>query len=69
MRIECIIKGKRVLFTDDEYFNLDITGVRNLVDIKDRFSIHGNLKRVGLFGNKIVYRLNDSYNFTLTILE
>lgn len=68
--IRTLLKNaKTVLFSDDEFFNKDITGVKNLVDIKDVMSIRGNLRKVGYFGNKVVYRLSDSYNFTLTILN
>lgn len=61
--------AKQVLFTDDEYFNKDITGVKNLQDVKDLIGIRGNVKRVGTFSNKVVYRLSSDYNFTLTIID
>lgn len=61
--------AKQVLFTDDEYFNKDITGVKNIQDVKDVIGIRGNVKRVGMFGNKVVYRLSSDYNFTLTIID
>ena len=57
-----------VRFTDDKFFNKDRTGVKNLIDIKDLFYIKGNLKLVGISSNTFVYRLSDSYNFTLTII-
>ncbi|QOE32174.1 hypothetical protein CPT_Muenster_002 [Klebsiella phage Muenster] len=60
--------AKTVLFSDDEHTNVDITGVKNLLDIKKMFSIHGKLTRVGTFGNKVCYRLSSDYNFTLTLL-
>lgn len=62
-------KSKTVLFTDCNYFNKEITGVRNLSDIKDIFQIKGNLKKVAYFGNKIIYKLNNSYDFTLTLMD
>ena len=61
--------AKTVLFTDGEFFNKDVTGVKNLVDIKDMFCIHGNLKLINVFSNSFVYRLSDSYSFTLTIID
>lgn len=58
------------LFTDDEYFNKDITGVTSLTDIKDWFRIHGHLRKVAECGNRVTYRLDNSagYDFTLTII-
>lgn len=68
--IRTLLKNaKTVLFTDDEYFNKDITGVRNIEDIKDMIGIRGNIKRVGTFGEKVLYRLSTDYNFTLTFLN
>ena len=61
--------AKTVLFTDDEFFNKNITGVKNLIDIKDIFCIKGNLKLISVFSNTFVYRLSNSYNFTLTIIN
>lgn len=60
--------ANQVLFTDDEHFNKDVTGAKNLADIKSWLGIRGNLKKVGFYSNKVVYRLSDSYNFTLTFL-
>ena len=59
-----------VLFTDSEYFNKDITGVKSLSDIKDRFQIKGNLKKVSFYSNKVAYKLiNSDYEFTLTLIN
>ena len=59
-----------VLFTDSEYFNKDITGVKGLSDIKDRFQIKGNLKKVSFYSNKVAYKLiNSDYEFTLTLIN
>ncbi len=70
MNIRNILKNaKQVLFTDSEYFNKDITGVKTLADIKDQFQIKGNLYKHAESGNNITYKLaNSSYDFTLTIL-
>lgn len=62
--------AKRVLFTDSEYFNKDITGVRNIEDIKSMFQIKGNVYRKDDYGNQVLYKLADSdYDFTLTIIN
>lgn len=67
--IRTVLKNaKQVLFSDEEVLNKDITGVRNLKDIYDIFSIRMNMKRVGTFGNKVLYQ-NGDYNFTLTIIS
>ena len=59
-----------VLFTDSEHFNKDVTGVKNLSDIKDQFQIKGNLKKVSFYDNKVVYKLvNSDYVFTLTLIN
>ncbi len=70
MKINTLLKNAtQVLFTDDEYFNKDITGVKSLSDIKDLFSIKGNLRKADFYSNKVQYRLvNSSYDFTLTII-
>lgn len=70
MNIRTLLKNaNQVLFTDSEYFNKDITGVKSLVDIKDRFQIKGTLTKKDVYSNKIQYKLVDSdYDFTLTIL-
>lgn len=70
MNICTILKNsKQVLFTDSEYFNKDITGVKSLADIKDIFQIKGNLVKADFYSNKIQYKLkNSDYDFTLTIL-
>lgn len=62
--------SKTVLFTDGEYFNRDITGVKTLSDIKDMFSIKGDLKRSADYANCVQYKLvNSDYDFTLTFLN
>lgn len=62
--------AKRVLFSDSEYFNKDITGVRNIEDIKSMFQIKGNVYRKDDYGNQVLYKLADSsYDFTLTIIN
>lgn len=67
--IRTLLKNaKQVLFSDDECLNKDITGVRNIKDVKDVMSIYCNMKRVGTFGNKVLYQAGD-YNFTLTIID
>lgn len=59
-----------VLFTDSEHFNKDVTGVKNLSDIKDQFQIKGDLKKVSFYSNKVVYKLiNSDYEFTLTLIN
>lgn len=64
--IRTVLKNaKTVLFNDGEYFNKDITGVKNLVDIKDQFSIRGNLKLVSIVGSRYEYKLSDSYSFSI----
>lgn len=58
-----------VLFTDSEFFNKEITGVKNLKDIKELFSIKGDLKLHSNVQNEYEYRLIKSdYKFTLTII-
>lgn len=67
--IRTVLKNaKQVLFSDHDYFNKDITGVRNIKDVKSVMGIYGNMKRVGTFGDKVLYRAGD-YNFTLTIIN
>lgn len=65
--IRTVLKNaKTVLFNDGEYFNKDITGVKNLVEIKDQFSIRGNLKLVSVVGSRYEYKLSDSsYSFSI----
>lgn len=69
--IRTLLKNaKQVLFSDDEYFNCNIKGVRNIEDVKDLFGIKGDVYRKGLHGNHLEYKLADSdYNFTLTIIS
>lgn len=70
--VSVLKKAKQVLFTDSEYFNKDITGVKNLADIKSMFQIQRNGKLVKNYisGNQIGYHLQDSmYDFVLTIIE
>lgn len=70
MSIRTVLRGAgRVLFTDSEHFNKDITGVTSLSDIKDWFCIRGRLRKSAEAGNRITYRLDNSagYEFTLTV--
>ena len=60
--------AKQVLFSDHEHLNKDITGVRNIKDVKSVMGIYCNMKRVGTFGDKVLYQAGD-YNFTLTIIN
>ncbi len=58
-----------VLFNDDEHFNRNITGVKSLTDIKDRFKIKGSLIKTCAVGNRVHYRLKGSgYSFSLILL-
>lgn len=58
-----------VLFSDSEYFNKEVTGVRNITDLKDQFSIRGKVYKTGEHGNAHEYKLAGSeYRFTLNIL-
>ena len=58
-----------VLFNDDEHFNRNITGVKSLTDIKDRFQIKGSLIKTCVVGNRVHYRLRGSeYSFSLILL-
>ena len=58
-----------VLFNDDEHFNRNITGVKSLTDIKDRFQIKGSLIKTCAVGNRVHYRLIGSgYSFSLILL-
>ena len=60
--------AKQVLFSDHDHLNKDITGVRNIKDVKRVMGIYCNMKRVGTFGDKVLYQAGD-YNFTLTIIN
>lgn len=68
--IRTVLKNaKTVLFNDDEYFNKDITGVKNLVDIKDMFSIRGDLIKIGEVGSRHEYKLKGSdYKFSILVM-
>lgn len=70
MKINTLLKNaSQVLFTDEEHFNKDITGVKSLSDIKEWFSMSGKLRKVDFYSNKIRYKLVKSdYEFTLTII-
>ena len=58
-----------VLFNDDDHFNRDITGVKSLTDIKDRFQIKGHLIKTCAVGNRVHYKLRGSgYSFSLILL-
>lgn len=71
MNIRTILKNaSQVLFTDDEFFNKDVTGVKSLEDIKEIISIKGKLVRGDYYSNKVCYKLTGSYySFTLTIIS
>ncbi|AII27570.1 phosphoribosylpyrophosphate synthetase [Escherichia phage Av-05] len=58
----------QVLFSDHDHFNKDITGVKNIKEVKSVMGIYCNMKKVGTFGNKVLYQAGD-YNFTLTIIS
>lgn len=60
--------ASRVLFSDHDHFNKDITGVKNIKEVKSVIGIYCNMKKVGTFGNKVLYQAGD-YNFTLTIIS
>lgn len=70
MNIQSMLKNANtVLFTDSDYFNKNITGVKNLKDIKDMFCIKGRLIKTDIYSNCICYKLSNSdYNFTLKFL-
>lgn len=60
----------QVLFSDHDHFNKDITGVKNIKEVKSVMGIHCNMKKVGTFGNKVLYQERSyGYNFTLTIIS
>ncbi|AXY81593.1 hypothetical protein [Escherichia phage vB_vPM_PD114] len=68
--IRTLLKNaSQVLFSDDEYFNKDITGVKNLKDVKDVIGIRGSLRKDDIYGNKVQYKLSKDYDFTLTIIS
>lgn len=61
--------AKTVLFCDSEHFNKEITGCKNLTEIKDWFSIKGRLVKCGEHGCHMEYRLSGSdYKFSLTFV-
>jgi hypothetical protein len=63
-------KARVVLFSDDEHFNKDITGVTSLSDIKSWFLIKGDLVKTCAVGNRLHYRLRGStYAFCLVFVE
>lgn len=63
-------KARAVLFSDDEHFNKDITGVKSLSDIKSWLHIKGDLVRTQEVGNRMQYRLKGStYAFCLVFVE
>ena len=63
-------KARVVLFSDDEHFNRDITGVKSLSDIKSWFLIKGDLVKTCAVGNRLHYRLRGSaYAFCLVFIE
>lgn len=62
--------AKTVLFNDDEHFNKDVTGVRNLADVKDWLQIKGRCYKVIECGNRFEYKLvSTDYRFSLIILN
>ena len=68
--IRTLLKNaSQVLFSDDEYFNKDITGVKSLKDVKDVIGIRGSLRKGDTYGNKVQYKLDQFYDFTLTIIS
>lgn len=68
--IRTLLKNaSQVLFSDDEYFNKDITGVKSLKDVKDVIGIRGSLRKGDYYGNKVQYKLSNDYDFTLTIIS
>ena len=63
-------QARTVLFSDDEHFNRDITGVKSLSDIKSRLLIKGDLVKTCAVGNRLHYRLRGSnYAFSLVFIE
>ena len=63
-------KSRVVLFSDDEHFNRDITGVKSLSDIKSRLLIKGDLVKTCAVGNRLHYKLRgSSYTFSLVFVE
>ena len=63
-------QARTVLFSDDEHFNRDITGVKSLSDIKSRLLIKGDLVKTCTVGNRLHYRLRGSnYAFGLVFVE
>ena len=69
--VRCLLRQARtVLFSDDENFNKDITGVKSLSDIKSRLQIRGDLVKTCAVGNRLHYRLRGSnYAFSLVFVE
>lgn len=64
-----LASAKTVLFCDDEFFNKNITGVKNLKDIKEWIHIKGRLVKCGEHGNRVEYKLSGSdYKFSLTFV-
>ena len=63
-------RARTVLFSDDEHFNRDITGVKSLSDIKSWLQIRGDLVKTHDVGNRLHYRLRGSaYAFCLVFVE
>ena len=63
-------QARTVLFSDDEHFNRDITGVKSLSDIKSWLQIKGRLVKTCAVGNRLHYRLRgSSYAFSLVFVE
>lgn len=68
--IRTVLKNaKTVLFSDSEYFHKDVTGIKNISDLKSWFSIVGNVYKTGEYGNNHEFKLAGSeYRFSLTII-
>ena len=63
-------QARLVLFSDDEHFNRDITGVTSLSDIKSWMQIKGALVKTHEVGNRLHYKLRGSdYAFCLVFVE
>lgn len=68
--IRTVLKNaKTVLFNDDEYFNKDVTGIKNLEDLKSLIGIKGNVYKVTEVGSRHEYKLaNSDYKFSILVM-
>lgn len=68
--IRTVLKqAKTVLFNDDEYFNKDVTGIKNLEDLKSLIGIKGNVYKITECGSRYEYKLADSdYKFSILVM-